>query len=188
MLKKYTKPYPTIGDIIAGKNFDYVSYRGYDEKRNVPPVTGNNIDGEFCGCFKVTNGKIIPLDGDSYGDDETVIASEEWTMPDKGIEKGLTVIVEMEFVPAGELDKYLANYRKEKEKKMLKAVDIKWDVTDNEMDDESCEILESLPTEMIIPEGMTDLDEISDWLSDETGYCHDGFRLVDQDGNDADIA
>ena len=173
MLKKYTKPYPTIGDIIAGKNFDYVSYRGYDEKRNVPPVTGNNIDGEFCGCFKVTNGKIIPLDGDSYGDDETVIASEEWTMPDKGIEKGLTVIVEMEFVPAGELDKYLANYRKEKEKKMLKAVDIKWDVTDNEMDDESCEILESLPTEMIIPEGMTDLDEISDWLSDETGYCHD---------------
>lgn len=162
MLKKYTKPYPTIGDIIAGKNFDYVSYRGYDEKRNVPPVTGNNIDGEFCGCFKVTNGKIIPLDGDSYGDDETVIASEEWTMPDKGIEKGLTVIVEMEFVPAGELDKYLANYRKEKEKKMLKAVDIKWDVTDNEMDDESCEILESLPTEMIIPEGMTDLDEISD--------------------------
>lgn len=229
MLKKYTKPYPTIGDIIAGKNFDYVSYRGYDEKRNVPPVTGNNIDGEFCGCFKVTNGKIIPLDGDSYGDDETVIASEEWTMPDKGIEKGLTVIVEMEFVPAGELDKYLANYRKEKEKKMLKAVDIKWDVTDNEMDDESCEILESLPTEMIIPEGMTDPDEISDWMSNETGYCHDaassrslapdadgvsdshirvqlpsdrqankfdhgfpsvddGFRLVDQDGNDADIA
>lgn len=56
---------------------------------------------------------------------------------------------------------------------MLKAVEIKWDVTDNEMDDEACEILESLPTEMIIPEGMTDLDEISDWLSDETGYCHD---------------
>ena len=35
---------------------------------------------------------------------------------------------------------------------MLKAVEIKWDVTDNEMDDEACEILESLPTEMIIPE------------------------------------
>lgn len=51
---------------------------------------------------------------------------------------------------------------------MLKAVEIKWDVTDNEMDDEACEILESLPTEMIIPEGMTDPDEISDWLSDET--------------------
>lgn len=191
MLKKYTKPYPTIGDIIAGKNFDYVSYRGYDEKRDFPPVTGNNTDGEFCGCFKVANGKIIPLDGDFYGDDETVIASEEWTMPDEGIEKGLTVICEMEFVPAGELDEYLKTYRKEKEKKMLKAVDIKWDVTDDdidESDDEACEILESLPTEMDIPEGMTDPDEISDWLSDETGFCHYGFRLVDQDGNDADIA
>ena len=190
MLKKYTKPYPKIGDIIAGKNFDYVSYRGYDEKRNFPPATGNNTDGEFCGCFKVANGKIIPLDGDFYSDDETVIASEEWTMPDEGIEKGLTVIVEMEFVPAGELDEYLANYRKEKEKKMLKAVDIKWDVTDDdidESDDEACEILESLPTEMNIPEGMTDPDEISDWLSDETGFCHDGFRLVDQDGNDVDL-
>lgn len=191
MLKKYTKPYPTIGDIIAGKNFDYVSYRGYDEKRDSPPATGNNTDGEFCGCFKVANGKIIPLDGDFYSDDETVIASEEWTMPDEGIEKGLTVICEMEFVPAGELDEYLKTYRKEKEKKMLKAVDIKWDVTDDdidESDDKACEILESLPTEMNIPEGMTDLDEISDWLSDETGFCHYGFRLIDQNGNDADMA
>lgn len=117
MLKKYTKPYPTIGEIIEAKDFDYVSYRGYDEKRNVPPATGNNIDGEFCGCFKVANGKIIPLDGDFYGDDETVIASEEWTMPDEGIKKGLTVIVEMEFVPAKELDGYFRAYRKEREEK-----------------------------------------------------------------------
>ena len=192
MLKKYTKPYPTIGDIIAGKNFDYVSYRGYDEKRNSPPaLPDGTVEGEFCGCFKVADGKIIPLDGDSYDDSEPVIATEEWTMPDEGIGFGLTVIVEMEFVPAGELDEYLKTYRKEKEKKMLKAVDIKWDVTDDdidESDDEACEILESLPTEMNIPEGMTDPDEISDWLSDETGFCHDGFRLVDQDGNDADIA
>ena len=190
MLKKYSKPYPTIGEIIAGKDYDYVSYRGYDEKRNYPPATGNNTDGEFCGCFKVTDGKIIPLDGDSYYNNEPVIASEEWTMLDEGIEKGLTVVVEMDFVPAGELDEYLKTYHKEKEKKMLKAVDIKCDVTDDgidESDDEACEILESLPTEMNIPEGMTDPDEISDWLSDETGFCHDGFRLVDQDGNDADL-
>ena len=190
MLKKYSKPYPTIGEIVAGKDYDYVSYRGYAEKRNYPPATGNNTDGEFCGCFKVKNGEIIPLDGDSYDDSEPVIATEEWTMPDEGIGEGLTVIVAMEFVPARELDEYLKTYRKEKEKKMLKAVDIKWDVTDDgidESDDEACEILESLPTEMNIPEGMTDPDEISDWLSDETGFCHDGFRLVDQDGNDADL-
>ena len=191
MLKKYSKPYPTIGEIIAGKDYDYVSYRGYDEKRNYPPATGNNTDGEFCGCFKVTDGKIIPLDGDSYYNNEPVIASEEWTMLDEGIEKGLTVVVEMDFVPAGELDEYLKTSHKEKEKKMLKAVDIKWDVTDDgidESDDEACEILESLPTEMDIPEGMTDPDEISDWLSDETGFCHYGFRLIDQNGNDADMA
>lgn len=191
MLKKYSKPYPTIGEIVAGKDYDYVSYRGYDEKRNYPPATGNNTDGEFCGCFKVKNGEIIPLDGDSYDDSEPVIATEEWAMPDEGIGEGLTVIVAMEFVPAEELDGYFRTYRKEKEKKMLKAVDIKWDVTDDddidESDDEACEILESLPTEMNIPEGMTDPDEISDWLSDETGFCHDGFRLVDQDGNDADL-
>lgn len=190
MLKKYSKPYPTIGEIVAGKDYDYVSYRGYDEKRNYPPATGNNTDGEFCGCFKVVDGKIIPLDGDSYDDSEPVIATEEWTMLDDGIEKGLTVVVEMDFVPAGELDEHLKTYRKEKEKKMLKAVDIKWDVTDDdidESDDEACEILESLPTEMNIPEGMTDPDEISDWLSDETGFCHYGFRLIDQDGNDADL-
>lgn len=190
MLKKYSKPYPTIGEIIAGKDYDYVSYRGYDEKRNYPSATGNNTDGEFCGCFKVTDGKIIPLDGDSYYNNEPVIASEEWTMLDEGIEKGLTVVVEMDFVPAGELDEYLKTYHKEKEKKMLKAVDIKWDVTDDgidESDDEACEILESLPTEMDIPEGMTDPDEISDWLSDETGFCHYSFRLVDQDGNDVDL-
>lgn len=190
MLKKYSKPYPTIGEIIAGKDYDYVSYRGYDEKRNYPPATGNNTDGEFCGCFKVTDGKIIPLDGDSYYNNEPVIASEEWTMLDEGIEKGLTVVVEMDFVPAEELDGYFRTYHKEKEKKMLKAVDIKWDVTDDgidESDDEACEILESLPTEMDIPEGMTDTDEISDWLSDETGFCHYGFRLVDQDGNDVDL-
>lgn len=115
MLKKYSKPYPTIGEIVAGKDYDYVSYRGYDEKRNYPPATGNNTDGEFCGCFKVVDGKIIPLDGDSYDDSEPVIATEEWTMLDDGIEKGLTVVVEMEFVPAGELDEYLKTYRKERE-------------------------------------------------------------------------
>lgn len=117
MLVQYAKLYPTIGEVIAGKNFDYVSYRGYDEKRNSPPaLPDGTIEGEFCGCFKVVNGKIIPLDGDSYDASELVISSKEWTKPDDGIEKGLTIIVAMEFVPASEFDQYLNQYL-ENEKK-----------------------------------------------------------------------
>ena len=46
------------------------------------------------------------------------------------------------------------------------------------------EILSTLPTEVEIPNYLiTDdeddlLDEVSDWLSDEYGFCHDGFELV----------
>ena len=59
----------------------------------------------------------------------------------------------------------------------MKAVNIKWD-TDGDM-----ELLEGLPTEVEIPDYLiTDeddlLDDISDWLSDEYGFCHDGFELV----------
>lgn len=108
MLTQYAKPYPTIGEVIAGKNYDYVSYRGYDEKRNSPPaLPDGSIEGEFCGCFQVVNGKIIPLDDDCYDASELVISSEEWTKPDNGIEKGLTIIVAIEFVPASEFDHYL---------------------------------------------------------------------------------
>ena len=60
----------------------------------------------------------------------------------------------------------------------MKAVNIKWD-TDGDM-----ELLEELPTEVEIPGYLiTDdeddlLDEVSDWLSDEFGFCHDAFELV----------
>ena len=56
---------------------------------------------------------------------------------------------------------------------MLKAINILWAV-----DYEDCEI--SLPIEIIIPEGMTDEDEISDYLSDLTGFCHEGFNLIEE--------
>lgn len=65
----------------------------------------------------------------------------------------------------------------------MKAINIKWDVTDGAEDmtqEEINEILESLPTEIDIPEGMTDEDEISDYLSDETGFCHLGFELIQE--------
>ena len=58
----------------------------------------------------------------------------------------------------------------------MKAINIKWDV--DELED-----LDYLPTEVEIPSYLiTDeddlLDEVSDWLSDEYGFCHDGFELV----------
>lgn len=63
---------------------------------------------------------------------------------------------------------------------MLKATNIKWD-TDGDM-----EVLNNLPMEMIIPDELETtykkdreyaLEEISDWLSDETGFCHSGFEI-----------
>lgn len=63
---------------------------------------------------------------------------------------------------------------------MLKAINIKWD-TDGDM-----EVLNELPTEMIIPNELEELykkdreyalEEISDWLSDKTGFCHAGFEI-----------
>ena len=52
----------------------------------------------------------------------------------------------------------------------MKAVNIKWD-TDNDKD-----LLKTLPTEMEIPDDLSE-DEVSDWLSDQTGYCHFGYEL-----------
>lgn len=58
--------------------------------------------------------------------------------------------------------------------KILKAYNIKWD-TDGYTYKEC-----GLPRSVIIPAGMTDADEISDWLSDTYGFCHDGFRLSEK--------
>lgn len=64
---------------------------------------------------------------------------------------------------------------------MLKAINIMWDT------DGDNKIFESLPKEMFIPDKLEimyekdkeyTLEEISDWLSDETGFCHDGFEVV----------
>lgn len=52
----------------------------------------------------------------------------------------------------------------------MRAINIQWD-TDN---DDSVK----LPNEMELPFGMTDEDEISDYLSGEIGFCHYGFDLV----------
>lgn len=52
----------------------------------------------------------------------------------------------------------------------LKAVNIEWDV-------DLAEDLDSLPKEVQIPDGMTDMEEISDYLSNLTGFCHRGLEL-----------
>lgn len=52
----------------------------------------------------------------------------------------------------------------------IKATNIIWDV-DYEED------REYLPTEIEIPKDITDIDDISDYISDITGYCHKGFCL-----------
>lgn len=85
--KKYNKPYPTIGDLIKDKDYDYVSYR-------------LNFKGEyeFAGCFKVEKGEIITLDGDTYGKYEEVIESEEWNIPEEGIIHGLSVVCECDWI------------------------------------------------------------------------------------------
>ena len=52
----------------------------------------------------------------------------------------------------------------------MKATNIEWNVDYEEQ-------LKDLPTEIEIPNGMTDEEEISDYISEETGFCHCGFEL-----------
>lgn len=54
----------------------------------------------------------------------------------------------------------------------MKAINIKWDTDGEEV---------NLPNEIEIPDWVDkeDDDEISDYLSDVTGFCHFGFELVD---------
>lgn len=56
----------------------------------------------------------------------------------------------------------------------MKAVRIEWDADDPKD-------LESLPTEVRIPSGIDEDEEISDYLSDLTGFCHKGFAIEDDD-------
>ena len=54
----------------------------------------------------------------------------------------------------------------------MKATNIVWDVDDPED-------IENLPTEIDIPDNVTNEDEISDYISNVTGFCHKGFSLQD---------
>lgn len=54
---------------------------------------------------------------------------------------------------------------------MKLVTNIIWDYDDN---DEAL-----FPTELVLPDDMTDVDDISNWLSDLTGYCTKGFTIED---------
>lgn len=58
----------------------------------------------------------------------------------------------------------------------MKATNIEWDIDDYEGD---LDVLQMLPDKIEIPEGMTDEEEISNYISDETGFCHKGYALED---------
>ena len=60
---------------------------------------------------------------------------------------------------------------------MIKVSNIKWDF-DDLTEDEISEL--GLPNEIEIPEGIFDEEEISDYMSDVTGFCHKGFELREE--------
>ena len=80
------RSYPTIGNIIKNKDYDYVEYR------MIIPFTDEQKD-IFAGAFKTESGKIISIDGGIYDSDKEIIKSEEWSNPEKGIKNGLTITV-----------------------------------------------------------------------------------------------
>ena len=49
----------------------------------------------------------------------------------------------------------------------MRAINIKWDIDNNIPLGE----IPHLPTEVEIPNEITDLDDAVDWLSDEYGFC-----------------
>lgn len=64
----------------------------------------------------------------------------------------------------------------------MKATNIEWDI-DTEEDENEEEVMAdlNLPTEIELPDGMEDEEEISDYISDLTGFCHYGFVLEESD-------
>lgn len=56
----------------------------------------------------------------------------------------------------------------------MRAVNIQWD-TDG--------LPVSLPSEIKIPDDIDTVDDISDYISDSTGFCHNGFELTERGAN-----
>lgn len=59
----------------------------------------------------------------------------------------------------------------------MKAYNIQWDV-DNEYERSFLPDEIQIPNDIAYKDGEIDEDAISDFLTDETGYCHCGFALA----------
>lgn len=55
-----------------------------------------------------------------------------------------------------------------------RATNIEWDTSDDDVENNEDIVL---PSEMDIPADIEDEDDISDYISNETGFCHYGFDL-----------
>lgn len=53
----------------------------------------------------------------------------------------------------------------------MKAINICWDA--------DYDTIKELPQEIELPQGMTDMDEIENYISNVTGFCHFGFMVSD---------
>ena len=78
-----------VADLIKNKDYDYISWRTF-----LPDYLDN--EDCFIGACKSVKGELIPLDGDSYSDQEELLDYEEWSK--EGIKNGLSVWIETEWI------------------------------------------------------------------------------------------
>ena len=81
----------TVRDLIEKKDYDYIEWR-----ITLPEKCGGG-DTLF-GEAKSVSSKLIPLDGDTYYEDTEVLRYEEWSNLELGVNNGLTIVFEGEWL------------------------------------------------------------------------------------------
>ena len=79
----------TVRDIVQNDDYDGIEWR------ITTPEYWDEPDMLFGAC-KFINGELIPLDGDTYSLDETVVRYQKWSGGD--IQNGLIVVTEAEWM------------------------------------------------------------------------------------------
>ena len=114
--------------------------------------------GDYYGRYYITDNVVEDLTADEIGIREA--SNDELIAELK--RRGLEVTVQK---------KQSSESEKSADLPALFAYDIKWDT------DGDAKVFNDLPEQMLIPKEMVDNDMISDYLSDEIGFCHAGFKL-----------